>query len=178
MRKRTLAALLAAGLAACGPPVRHDVPTAPVPAPDFALEDLAGATVRLSDYRGRTVLLDFWATWCPPCKQSIPLYVDMLKRLRSKGFEVIGVDEDDNPAVVRAYARAHGMSYPVLADHRTELFRKFGGADLPTCFLIDAQGNVRGRWQGFDAATGIDVERATDVLLHAQPHRRWPWSRW
>ncbi|HEX4048619.1 MAG TPA: TlpA disulfide reductase family protein [Elusimicrobiota bacterium] len=177
MRKRLLAALLASGLAACGPPLRQDVPTAPVPAPDFALKDLSGATVRLSDYRGRTVLLDFWATWCAPCKQSIPRYIDMLKRLRSKGFEVIGIAEDDNPPVVRAYALAHGMDYPVLADSGTELFRKYGGQSLPTCYLIDDQGAIRGRWQGFDAATGIDVERATDVLLHARPHWRWPWSR-
>ena len=173
MRLPILAAILAGGFAACGSPalrpVKTDVPTAPSPAPDFALQDLSSATVRLSDFRGRTVLLDFWATWCEPCKQSIPRYVKMQDKLRSKGFVVVGVDEDESPEIVRAYARDHRMNYDVLLDPHTGLFEKYGGRSLPSAFLIDAQGNVRGRWGGFAAATGLDVEHATDALLGAAP---------
>jgi peroxiredoxin len=164
---------LAAALSACGSPaltpVRTDVPTAPSPAPDFALQDTAGATVRLSDFRGKTVLLDFWATWCEPCKQSIPRYIRMQERLRSKGFVVIGIDEDEKGDVAAAYARDHGLNYTILVDPGTGLFAKYGGRDLPSAYLIDAQGNIRGRWNGFDAATGVDVERATDYLLGTKP---------
>jgi peroxiredoxin len=161
--------ILAAGLAACGSPalkpVRTDVPTAPSPAPNFALQDLSGATVGLSDLRGKTVLLDFWATWCEPCKQSIPRYIKMQERLRSKGFVVVGIDEDEKGGVAAAYARDHGLNYNVLLDPGTGLFEKYGGRSLPSAFLIDPQGNIRGRWEGFDAATGVDVERATDFLM-------------
>jgi len=171
--KNMIPAILAAALAACSPrvlvPVRTDVPTAPSPAPDFSLQDVSGATVRLADLRGKTVLLDFWATWCDPCKQSIPLYIKMQDKLRSKGFVVIGVDEDEKGEIAGAYARDHGMNYRVLQDPGTVLFKKYGGRELPSAFLIDAQGNIRGRWDGFDAAAGLDVEHATDVLLHAKP---------
>ena len=171
--KKILAVILAATFAACGSPalkpVRTDVPTAPVPAPDFSLTDLSGATVRLSDFRGKTVLLDFWATWCEPCKQSIPLYLKMQEKLRSKGFVVVGIDENESAAIAAAYARNHGMTYPILMDPGTGLFEKYGGRSMPSAFLIDAQGNIRGRWEGFDAAAGLDVALATDRLLGEKP---------
>jgi peroxiredoxin len=168
---KTIVVILAAGLAACGSPalkpVRTDIPTAPTPAPDFALQDLSGATIRLADLRGKTVLLDFWATWCEPCKESIPRYIKMQEKLRPKGFVVVGIDEDENGEIATAYARDHGLNYTVLLDPGTGLFEKYGGRSLPSAFLIDAKGNIRGRWEGFDAATGVDVERATYFLMGA-----------
>jgi peroxiredoxin len=169
--KISLLVILASSLAACGSPalkpVKTDVPTTPSPAPDFALQDTSGATVRLADLRGKTVLLDFWATWCEPCKESIPRYIKMQEKLRSKGFVVVGIDEDEKSEIAAAYARDYGLNYTVLLDPGTGLFEKYGGRDLPSAFLIDARGNIRGRWDGFDAATGVDVERATDFLLGA-----------
>jgi thiol-disulfide isomerase/thioredoxin len=165
--------ILAAAFAACGSPalkpVRTDVPAPPVPAPDFSLQDLSGAPVRLSDFRGKTVLLDFWASWCEPCKQSIPLYMKLQGKLRSKGFVVIGVDENESAAIAAAYARARGLNYTILLDPGTGLFEKYGGRGMPSAFLIDAQGNIRGRWEGFDAASGLDVAHATELLLGEKP---------
>jgi len=160
-------------LAACHGPARTDIPkdhpTAPEPARDFELRDPEGRAVRLSDYRGKTVLLDFWATWCEPCKQSIPRYIAMQDRLRGKGFAVIGVDESEEPELVAAYARKLGINYPVALDRDATLFHSYRGVALPAAFLIDPQGNIRGRWNGFDAATGLDVEAATDRLLGRKP---------
>ncbi|MFI5348129.1 MAG: peroxiredoxin family protein [Elusimicrobiota bacterium] len=171
--KKILAVILAATFAACGAPdlkpVRTDVPAPPVPAQDFALTDLSGATVRLSDFRGKTVLLDFWATWCVPCKQSIPRYIKMQDKLRSRGFVVVGVDEGETAEAVTAFERANRRNYQVLLDPDAALFKKYGARSLPAAFLIDPQGNIRGQWEGFDAATGLDVERATDLLLGTKP---------
>jgi peroxiredoxin len=166
--KIMLAVLLAAALMGChATPLRTDVPGPPSPAPDFALKDVTGKTVRLSDYRGKTVLLDFWATWCVPCKQSIPRYMQMQERLASKGFVLIGVDEGEKAEIVAAYAKAHGMNYPIVLDPDTALFAKYPAHSLPAAFLIDTRGNIRGRWEEYDAATGVDVELATDRLLGA-----------
>lgn len=177
--KMRLALILAAAvaslsaLAGCKAPVRtdvpKDVPTAPSPAHDFELRDLTGRAIRLQDYRGKTVLLDFWATWCEPCKQSIPRYIAMQDRLRGKGLAVIGVDESEEPELVAGYARKLGINYPVVIDADAALYHSYRGTGLPSAFLIDPQGNLRGRWNGFDAATGLDVEAATDRLLGEKP---------
>jgi thiol-disulfide isomerase/thioredoxin len=167
--KKLLAVAFAAAFTACGGRLKTDKSFTPVPAADFALQDLSGATLRLSDYRGKTVLLDFWATWCEPCKQSIPRYVELHDQLASKGFVVIGVDEGEDAGIVKAYALRLRMNYPVLLDPKAALFHKYRGGSLPAAFLIDAQGNIRGRWEGYDAATGVDVERAIARLLGVSP---------
>jgi peroxiredoxin len=170
--KTRIALFLAVALSACHArrtDVRKDFPTDPSPAADFALRDLSGNAIRLSDYRGKTVLLDFWATWCEPCKQSIPRYIRMQDRLREKGLVVIGVDEGERTDLVAAYTSKLGISYSVLLDPDAGLFYKYQGVSLPAAFLIDSRGNIRGRWNGFDAATGLDVEAATDRLLGEKP---------
>jgi thiol-disulfide isomerase/thioredoxin len=171
--KIRLVLILAAALASCRSATRTDVPknhpSAPSPAPDFEMRALDGSAIRLKDYRGKTVLLDFWATWCEPCKQSIPRYIAMQDRLRSKGFTVLGVDEGEEPGLVSGYARKLGIDYPVVIDADAKLFHSYRGTGLPAAFLIDADGNIRGTWNGFDAATGLDVEAATDRLLGDKP---------
>ena len=113
------------------------------PAPDFALKDSNGQTVHLSDYKGRVVLLDFWATWCGPCKIEIPWFMEFEQQLKDRGFAVVGVSMDeDGWNVVKPYMQQLKMNYRILLgnDHVGELY---GGVDsLPTTFLIDRQGNI------------------------------------
>src|SRR5512138_1648113 len=85
------------------------------PAPDFALKDLNGNTVRLADLRGKAVLLNFWATWCPPCKVEIPWFVDLQKQYGPQGLQIVGVAMDDaGPDAIAKFAKEMGINYTVL----------------------------------------------------------------
>lgn len=111
------------------------------PAPDFTLQDANGDSVKLSDYRGKVILLNFWATWCGPCTVEIPWFVEFEQQYKSKGLEVVGVsmDEDGWPAI-KPFVAEHKMNYRVLlgTDSVSQLY---GGVDsLPTTFLIDRNG--------------------------------------
>jgi peroxiredoxin len=112
-------------------------------APDFALKDADGRTVRLSDYRGKVVLLDFWATWCGPCKYEIPWFMDLERRQKDRGFAVLGVSmDDDGWEIVKPFIAQLGVNYRILVG-TDETAQLYGGIDaLPTTFLIDREGKI------------------------------------
>ena len=112
-------------------------------APDFTLQDLNGRTVHLSDYRGKAVVLNFWATWCPPCRMEIPWFIDLQKQYGAQGLQVLGVSLDEGGrAVVEKFAQQRGINYPVLQGGPT-VADEYGGVDaLPTTFYIGRDGRV------------------------------------
>jgi len=113
------------------------------PAPNFTLKDSAGRPVQLSDYRGKVVLLNFWATWCGPCQIEIPWFIEFEKRHRDQGFAVLGVSMDEEGwEAVRPFAERLGINYRILLG--TEIVaQQYGGVDsLPTTFLIDREGRI------------------------------------
>ena len=156
-------ALLSLGLA-CALGACAAAPTLPAPAPDFVLTDLSGKTVRLSDFRGRPVLVDFWAAWCVPCRESIPGYEKIFEARRAAGFVVVGVDEDDAKTDVAEFARKNAVAYPLLRDPERRAYNAFRVRGLPTAVLIDAQGRMASRWDSFNAGTLYEVEQALDAL--------------
>jgi peroxiredoxin len=135
-------------------------------APDFALKDAEGKTVHLSEYRGKVVLLDFWATWCDPCRLEIPWFIDLQRKNKDKGFDVLGVSMDDEGwEVVKPFMRDVGVNYRVLIgnDQTTEMY---GGVDaLPTTFLIDRQGKIAAVHVGLTSRKAFEDDVAQ--LLHA-----------
>ncbi|MBI2687523.1 MAG: TlpA family protein disulfide reductase [Acidobacteria bacterium] len=113
------------------------------PAPDFALKDADGKVVKLSDYKGKVVLLNFWATWCGPCKIEIPWFVEFEQSYRDKGFAVLGVAMDEEGwSAVKPFLAEHKVNYRmVIGDDMTA--QKYGGVDsLPTSFVIDREGRT------------------------------------
>ncbi|HXY15563.1 MAG TPA: TlpA disulfide reductase family protein [Terriglobales bacterium] len=112
-------------------------------APDFTLQSLEGKTVRLSDYRGKAVLLNFWATWCAPCKIEMPWFVELQKQYGSEGLQIVGVAMDDaSPKDIAAFAREMGVNYPVLIG-KEAVGDAYGGVQfLPESFYIDRNGKV------------------------------------
>src|SRR5512135_2308447 len=92
---------------------QHQAGSAPQLAPDFSLTDLAGKKLALSAYRGTVVLLNFWATWCGPCREEIPSLVSLQEKYRNKGLQIIGISLDDDAAPIPAFYRQYKMNYPV-----------------------------------------------------------------
>jgi peroxiredoxin len=112
-------------------------------APDFTLQSLDGKTVRLSDFRGKAVLLNFWATWCQPCKIEMPWFVELQKQYGGQGLQVLGIAMDDaSPADIAKFAKDLGVNYPVLVG-KEAVGDAYGGVQfLPATFYIGRDGKV------------------------------------
>ena len=112
-------------------------------APEFSLKDANGQTARLADYKGKVVLLDFWATWCGPCKIEIPWFMEFEQQFKDRGFAVVGVSMDeDGWTAVKPYLVKMKVNYRILLGN-DQIGTLYGGVDsLPTTFLIDRQGKI------------------------------------
>ena len=120
--------------------------------PDFQLQNLDGATEKISDYAGQAVIINFWATWCPPCRREMPLLDELHRDYQEKGLSVIGLDVGESASLVRNYVNSVKVTYPVWVDapsslagfDRTQqIFSRFGGIGLPTTIFIDRSGIIR-----------------------------------
>ena len=140
------------------------------PAPEFALPGLKGETVRLSDYRGKVVLVNFWGTWCEPCKQETPALAGVYWRLRDQGLVIIGVDlrnqERSGPAGdadVRVFTERYDVTYPIALDVAGETARAFQIYPLPTSFFVDQHGMIR-----YVRVGQITAEEVEDLFIRLQ----------
>ncbi|MDR4482112.1 MAG: TlpA disulfide reductase family protein [Nitrospirales bacterium] len=128
-------------------PSSHSVASRPSkgsPAPDFRLMDMKGKPVSLSDFKGKVVLLNFWATWCGPCRIEMPAMEALYRSMRSKGLEIVAVSVDQQgTAVTRPFQEAMGLSFPILHDQDYEVGLTYGARTLPMTFAIDRQGIIR-----------------------------------
>jgi peroxiredoxin len=167
-------ALLSVFMGACGSSSEKTTHAAVKPtrerqtAPAFALKDVNGATVRLSDYRGKVVLLNFWATWCGPCKFEIPWFIEFEQVNKDRGFAVVGISMDEEGwAVVKPFLAEMNVNYRTLLGNDI-IAQLYGGVDaLPTSFLIDRDGKVASMHQGLISKNTYKDE--IQELLSAQP---------
>jgi cytochrome c biogenesis protein CcmG/thiol:disulfide interchange protein DsbE len=141
------------------------------PMPAFSLKDANGQMVRPADYQGKVVLLDFWATWCGPCKVEIPWFIDMERQFKDQGFAVLGVSMDeDGWSAVKPYVQKMQMNYRVLLGN-DEVSTAYGGLDsLPTTLLIDRQGKIASVHVGI--TMGKEEFKDAIVQLLNAPHDR------
>jgi peroxiredoxin len=130
-----------------------------MPAPSWTLQNADGQTIHSSDFKGKVVILDFWATWCPPCKAEIPGFIALQKEYGKNGLAVIGVSVDEGgAAVVKEFAQKIGMNYTVvLADDKTT--QAFGSIEaIPTTFIIDREGRIVTKHLGFTEKDEFEKE--------------------
>jgi thiol-disulfide isomerase/thioredoxin len=133
-------------------------------APAWELSDTDGKPVKSSDFAGKVVILDFWATWCPPCKAEIPGFVELQKKYGDKGLVIVGVSLDEQgPAVVKPFMQHFGVNYPIVMGDE-KIVEAFGGVTaIPTTFIIDKAGNIVEKHVGF--APQEDFEKQITPLL-------------
>ena len=132
----------------------------------FTVKDMHGKDVRLADYRGKVILLNFWATWCGPCKVEIPGFVELYNAYKDRGFVVLGISTDDSPEQLRKFSRDMRITYPVLVgSDRTDITDDAYGPmwGIPVSFLIGKDGAICKRYLGL--ATKPQLERELTTLL-------------
>ncbi|WP_068776261.1 peroxiredoxin [Paenibacillus sp. FJAT-26967] len=120
-------------------------------APDFDLTDLAGNPVKLSEYRGKTVFVNFWATWCPPCRAEMPHMQKVHDKYKDKNVVFLAVNlthTEEKPAAVHEFADNYGLTFPIVLDEEGKVSKKYQIVAYPTTYIVDKQGVIREKYQG------------------------------
>jgi peroxiredoxin len=118
-------------------------------APEFTLKSRGGQNLRLSDYRGQVLLINFWASWCGPCRQEMPLLEDLYKRYNKLGFTIMGVNVDTDSTKANNYLRDITVTFPVVYDVTNAVSKSFNVNAMPTTVIVDRNGNMRYLHQGY-----------------------------
>jgi thiol-disulfide isomerase/thioredoxin len=135
-------------------------------APNFKLPGIkSGNLMSLKSHRGKVIYLDFWASWCGPCRQSLPLLNDLRNEYKRKGFEVIAVNLDENKADAKAFLKQFPVNYPVLLDPMGKVPQKYDVPGMPTSYLIDRKGKIRKVHVGFKKQDIKTIRKQVKSLL-------------
>jgi peroxiredoxin len=132
--------------------------------PDFTLRDLSGNDVSLEDFRGKVVLLEFWATWCPPCRAAVPELIALHKQMQGRDFALIAVSMDENRDKVKDFVDEQGIPYLVLIDD-AGISSQYGVFSIPTSFIIDRNGKVISKHAGYGEGMIAGISKEIESLM-------------
>lgn len=139
-----------------------------IPSEDFTLDLLAGGETSLSEHTGKVVFLNFWATWCPPCREEMPSMQTLYDELGDEGLEILAVNVLEDAETARGFIEAEGFTYPVPLDTNGRVMMRYGVRAYPTTYLIDRDGNVLGVRPGFHDWSGEAIIASMRELLEAE----------
>lgn len=134
-------------------------------APDFNLKDLDGKTLNLANFKGEVVYLDFWATWCPPCRKSFPWMEQMHNRYKDLGLKIVAVSLDGKRSVIDKFLKANPVSFIILQDPKGQVADAYKLKGMPSSYLIDRNGNIRISHTGFRESDKTKLESSFKELL-------------
>ncbi len=163
MRLNALLSALLLGAALAAP--ASATPTPQSPAPDFTLKGTDGRNLRLQEQRGQVVLVNFWATWCGPCRQEMPHLNRLYDKYRSGGFTLLAVNIDDDPRTAVATAAKMGLRFPVLLDTDKAVSKRYDLGSMPATVLIDRDGKVRYLHRGYREGMEVAYEQQIRELV-------------
>jgi thiol-disulfide isomerase/thioredoxin len=135
------------------------------PAPFSGVDFQTGENISLRDYSGKVIFLDFWASWCPPCIESLPAWESMRKNIGTDQFELIAVNVDENPEDGEEFLDRFSLSYPILFDPEGEIGIPYGIRSLPTSYLIDSNGQIVEEFRSFNTGDEIQIQSTIEALL-------------
>lgn len=118
------------------------------PAPDFELKTVEGKSYKLSDLKGKAVMINFFATWCPPCRAEMPTIQDVYKQYESQGFIVLVVDLNEADVAIKSFRDKLGLTFPIVVDKDDKVSRLYDIVPLPTSYFVDKKGIVQAKWTG------------------------------
>lgn len=161
-RSALIAVLIAGWIAAVSPAAAAENP---VRAPDFTLKSGTGKNIKLSELRGRVVLVNFWATWCAPCKEELPLFNRLYDKFRLAGLEILGVNIDKSSSAAMDFSRRLGLSFPILFDPSGDLAEKYRITSMPSTAVVAKDGTIRYVHRGFIPGDSSRYESEIRSLL-------------
>ncbi len=134
-------------------------------APDFSLKDLSGRPVTLSSLKGKVVLLNFWATWCPPCISEMPVFNRLYKQMRARGLEIVAISADRSEDYVRDFTSKHSLDFKVIYDESRDVVKRYKVFSMPTTFLIDKNGIIVEKFFGEYDWTDQEIKKKIEKLF-------------
>ena len=153
----TIVALISSGIAAAS--------IVEGKAPDFTLKSAKGNNMKLSEYRGEVVMINFWASWCAPCREEMPILNDMYLKYRDMGFTLLGVNVEEDPAGAKKMMQDLKVAFPVLYDTTNEVTKLYDVEAMPSTILVDRDGNMRYLHRGYLPGYEEDYERQVRELM-------------
>ncbi len=162
---RKWSGMMLAGFVALGLAAGAQAASLKGPAPNFTLKAMTGKNLKLSEMAGNVVLINFWASWCGPCREEMPLLNDLHNKYEPLGFTVLGVNVEEDPQNARGFLKNFPVDFPVVLDNQNRVSKQYNVIAMPTTVVVDRDGNVRYLHKGYKAGDEAKYRKIVKKLV-------------